>query len=345
MHLTPAFGIDSMTTPLLQVTDLQTEFRTGAGTVRAVGGVSFEIERGGALALVGESGSGKSVTAFSLMGLIRAPSGMVVGGSALFEGTNLLGMSEREIREICGNRIAMIFQEPMTSLNPLLTVGDQIGESLRRHLGMSFQNAKRRAIELLDLVGIAEAANRYHEYPHRMSGGMRQRVMIAMALACQPDLLIADEPTTALDVTIQAQILDLISDLRKEFGMALLLITHDLGVVAQNVDDVAVMYAGRIVEQARVGEIFAAPAHPYTKGLLGAVANWDNSGTISSERTRLVEIPGMVPSLAHLPAGCAFSDRCKFVSSACLNSVPEIVAFSKNHYVACINAKSIRDSQ
>lgn len=334
-----------MTTPLLQVKDLRTEFRTSAGTVRAVGGVSFDIKRGGALALVGESGSGKSVTAFSLMGLIRPPGGMVVGGSASFDGIDLLTLEEKEIRDVCGNKIAMIFQEPMTSLNPLFTVGDQIGESLRRHLRMSRESSKRRTIELLDLVGIAEAAKRYHEYPHRMSGGMRQRVMIAMALACQPDLLIADEPTTALDVTIQAQILELIAKLRKDFGMALLLITHDLGVVSQNVDDVAVMYAGRIVEQASVEDIFESPAHPYTKGLLGAVANWDNGASASRDRKRLTEIPGMVPSLANLPRGCAFSDRCGFVSPACLDGVPDLSVFGENHIVACVNAKSIRAAQ
>lgn len=329
-----------MNKPLLQVTDLQTEFTTSRGVVKAVNKVSFEIAPGEALALVGESGSGKSMTAFSLMGLIRKPAGKVVGGHALFNGVDLVGLSDDGIREIRGNKIAMIFQEPMTSLNPLLTVGEQISESLRLHLGLSRAAATRRSIELLDLVGIGEPAQRVNEYPHRMSGGMRQRVMIAIALACQPDLLIADEPTTALDVTIQAQIMQLIADLRREFGMAMLLITHDLGVVAENADRVAVMYAGRIVEQAPVDRIFAYPGHPYTQGLLGAIAQWGDGVQNAASGARLAEIPGMVPSLANLPAGCAFADRCPHVHAACRVDVPPLVKLGSASQVACLLAES-----
>jgi peptide/nickel transport system ATP-binding protein len=329
-----------MNKPLLQVKDLQTEFSTSRGVVRAVNKVSFEIARGEALALVGESGSGKSVTAFSLMGLIRKPAGRVVGGQAMFNGVDLIGLSEDGIREIRGNKIAMIFQEPMTSLNPLLTVGEQISESLRLHMGLSRAAATRRSVELLDLVGIGEPAQRVREYPHRMSGGMRQRVMIAIALACQPDLLIADEPTTALDVTIQAQIMRLIADLRREFGMAMLLITHDLGVVAENADRVAVMYAGRIVEQAPVDKIFAHPGHPYTQGLLGAIAQWGDEAQTAAGGARLAEIPGMVPSLSNLPSGCAFADRCAHVQAACRLEVPPLTQRGSAHQVACILAES-----
>ena len=325
-----------MSGSLLQVSALRTEFRTSRGVVRAVDGVSFEIGRGEVLALVGESGSGKSVTAFSLMGLIRGPAGRVTGGSARFDGVDLVGLDEPAMRDIRGNRIAMIFQEPMTSLNPLLTVGEQIAEPLRRHQGLRRDAALRRAAELLELVGIAEPARRVREYPHRMSGGMRQRVMIAMALACRPDLLIADEPTTALDVTIQAQIMNLIADLRREFGMAILLITHDLGLVAQNADRVAVMYAGRIVEQSPTGALFEAPAHPYTQGLLGAVAGWEDDAEGAAAGGRLTEIPGMVPSLVDLPQGCAFAARCPHARPACSAATPGLHAFAPARTVACV---------
>ncbi len=340
MLSTHGYEIDNMQ-PLLQVRNLQTEFRTSGGIVKAVNNVSLDIRRGEALALVGESGSGKSVTAFSLMGLIRKPAGRVSGGEAIFNGVDLLKLSEADMRAVRGNKIAMIFQEPMTSLNPLLTVGEQISEPLRLHAGLSRSAAMRRAVELIELVGIGEAGLRAKEYPHRMSGGMRQRVMIAIALACQPDLLIADEPTTALDVTIQAQIMQLIADLRREFGMALLLITHDLGVVAENADRVAVMYTGKIVETAPVDVIFESPAHPYTQGLLGAIARWDEDAAGAAGGERLQEIPGVVPSLLDLPSGCAFAARCPLADDQCLRAPPPFLQVGAEHGVACVHSSAI----
>ncbi len=319
---------------IIELQGLCTEFQSTQGLVKAVDGLDLAISKGEVLALVGESGSGKSVTAFSIMGLIKKP-GRVAAGRILFNGDNLLELSDRRLRDIRGNRIAMIFQEPMTSLNPLFTVGEQIAETLRRHKGLSKKAAMARAVELLELVRIGEPARRAAEYPHRLSGGMRQRVMIAMALACSPDLLIADEPTTALDVTVQAQIMALIGDLRREFGMAILLITHDLGIVAEHADRVAVMYAGRKVEAGSVAAIFEAPQHPYTRGLLGSIARWDDSDQ------RLVEIPGTVPALSDLPQGCAFADRCSHVMPRCRLAIPELLATGLGETtVACFLASS-----
>src|ERR1700732_2864470 len=291
---------------LLEVRNLQTHFRTPEGINRAVDGVSFHVGEGETLAIVGESGCGKSVTAMSLMRLIPEPPGKIAG-SVRFQGTDPLQLSEREMRAIRGNDISMIFQEPMTSLNPVLTVGRQIGETMRMHQGLNKQAAEARAIEMLTLVGIAEAKRRVREYPHQLSGGMRQRVMIAMALACNPKLLIADEPSTALDVTIQAQILDLMRDLKHRVGAAIILITHDLGVVAEVAERVMVMYAGRKVEEAPVAALFRAPRHPYTQGLLGAVPQLGSS--LTGGETRRAEIPGTVPGLKQRLLGCVFAGR------------------------------------
>jgi peptide/nickel transport system ATP-binding protein len=324
-----------MSSPLLEVEDLRTHFFTRDGVVRAVDGVSFSIDPGETLALVGESGCGKSVTSLSIMRLIASPPGRVVGGSIRFEGRDLLGLSEPEMRRIRGNEISMIFQEPMTSLNPVLTVGRQIAESLVLHRGMTRADAMTRTIELLRLVHIPEAARRAGEYPHQMSGGMRQRVMIAMALACDPKLLIADEPTTALDVTIQAQILDLMRELQAKTGTAILLITHDLGVVAEMAQRVVVMYAGRKVEEAPVGELFARPRHPYTRGLMNSMPRL---GASHGARQRLQEIPGMVPSLREPLAGCAFAARCGYAVDACRAHVPAFEPKAPGHAVACWEA-------
>jgi peptide/nickel transport system ATP-binding protein len=299
---------------VLEVRDLVTEFVTQAGIVRAVDGVSFDIPARGTLGIVGESGSGKSVTALSIMRLLGA--GRVAGGSITYAGKDLLKLPEAEMRAIRGNRIAMIFQEPMTSLNPVFTVGDQVGEAVRLHQKKSKREARAIAIEMLRLVGIPSPEERVDAYPHQLSGGMRQRVMIAMALACKPDLLIADEPTTALDVTIQAQILDLLRKLQRELGMSILLITHDLGVVAETCDEVCVMYAGRIVERAAAATLFAAPRHHYTAGLIRSIAGEDQE--------RLAEIKGMVPALHDLPKGCKFADRCPRVEDRCRAEEPPL---------------------
>jgi len=321
---------------LLEVTALQTHFATPDGVVRAVEGVSFKVHAGETLAIVGESGCGKSVTSMSILRLIAEPPGRIAG-SIRFEGRELLDLPEAEMRKIRGNEIAMIFQEPMTSLNPVLTIGRQIGESLRLHQGLSAAAAEARAIESLTLVGIPAPERRVREYPHQLSGGMRQRVMIAMALACNPKLLIADEPTTALDVTIQAQILDLMRGLKQRIGSAIMLITHDLGVVAETAERVVVMYAGRKVEEASVGELFARPLHPYTLGLLGAVpklgASLDGDG-----RGRLAEIPGLVPSLRARIEGCAFAGRCPRATDLCRTTAPPIEAKAPDHLVACHHA-------
>jgi peptide/nickel transport system ATP-binding protein len=307
--------------PLLEIKELVTEFRTERGTVRAVDGVSFEIPERGTLGVVGESGCGKSVTALSILRLIADPPGRIASGTITYAGKDLLKLPLDEMRKIRGNRIAMIFQEPMTSLNPVFTVGDQVGEAVRLHQNKSRSEAREIAIAMLKLVGIPSPEDRVDAYPHQLSGGMRQRVMIAMALACKPDLLIADEPTTALDVTIQAQILDLLESLQKELGMSILLITHDLGVVAEICDEVIVMYAGRIVERAPTATLFETPHHHYTIGLLRSVPSLD-----ASEHTRLREIPGMVPSLHDLPKGCKFQGRCEAVQDKCRDSEPELVA-------------------
>ncbi|HEX4366087.1 MAG TPA: ABC transporter ATP-binding protein [Rhodopila sp.] len=318
---------------LLEVQNLQTHFGTPDGVVRAVEGLSFHIDAGETLGIVGESGCGKSVTSMSILRLIPEPPGKIAG-SIRFEGRDLLTVSEAEMRGIRGNAISMIFQEPMTSLNPVLTVGQQIGETVRLHQGMNARDAEAKAVEMLTLVGIPAPGRRVREYPHQLSGGMRQRVMIAMALACNPKLLIADEPTTALDVTIQAQILDLMRDLKTRMGSAIMLITHDLGVVAEMAQRVVVMYAGRKVEEAPVGEIFARPMHPYTRGLLGAVPKLGSS-LDEGHRPRLAEIAGLVPSLRKPIVGCAFAGRCSMVTDICRTVAPAITLKAPAHSAAC----------
>jgi oligopeptide/dipeptide ABC transporter ATP-binding protein len=319
---------------MLEVENLQTHFRTPDGINRAVDGVSFHVEAGETLAIVGESGCGKSVTAMSILRLIPEPPGKLAG-AIRFNGKNLLELSEPAMRDIRGNEISMIFQEPMTSLNPVLTVGRQIGETLRLHQGMSAQQAEDRAVEMLKLVGIPEAERRVKEYPHQLSGGMRQRVMIAIALACNPKLLIADEPTTALDVTIQAQILDLLMDLRDEFRMAIMIITHNMGVIAETADRVLVMYAGRVIEEAPVARIFDHPVHPYTRGLLECVPS------ITEDRARLIAIPGTLPDPARRPPGCRYSVRCRHAQPACSESLPPLILEEADHWAACLRAKEL----
>ncbi len=303
--------------PLLEVTDLTTEFRTNFATFRAVDGISFAIPQGKTVGLVGESGCGKSVTALSILRLVAEP-GRIVGGEVRYGGRDLLALPEGEMRRIRGNKISIVFQEPMTSLNPVLTAGEQVAEAVRLHQGKSRRDAAAATVEMFRLVGIPSPEERVRAYPHQLSGGMRQRVMIAMALACRPDLLIADEPTTALDVTIQAQILDLLARLQAELGMAILLITHDLGVVAETCEDVIVMYAGRIVEHAPAAQLFAAPRHPYTAGLLRSVPRLGDRGD------RLQEIPGTVPPPGALPPGCKFQDRCPSVQDRCRAEEPPL---------------------
>jgi peptide/nickel transport system ATP-binding protein len=311
--------VPSVAEPLLSVRNLVTEFRTDEGALRAVDDVSFDIPAGGTLGVVGESGCGKSVTSLSILRLIQAP-GRVASGEILFEGRDLLKVSEEEMRKVRGARIAMIFQEPMSSLNPVYTVGDQIIESVVLHQKRSRRDAWARAVELLTLVGIPSPAERAHAYPHQLSGGMRQRVMIAMALACEPRLLIADEPTTALDVTIQAQILELLSELRARLGMAVMLITHDLGLVAEFAEEVVVMYAGRVVERGSVRALFQGPLHPYARGLLRSVPSYGDN----SRAHRLPTIPGVVPDLRHLPSGCRFRDRCERAFDRCAAEEPAL---------------------
>jgi peptide/nickel transport system ATP-binding protein len=318
---------------LLEVENLQTHFATPDGVVRAVEGMSFHVDAGETLGIVGESGCGKSVTAMSILRLIQEPPGKIAG-AIRFEGRDLLERSEQEMRDIRGNAISMIFQEPMTSLNPVLTVGRQIGETLQLHQGLSQRDAEKRAIEMLVLVGIPAPQRRVKEYPHQLSGGMRQRVMIAMALACNPQLLIADEPTTALDVTIQAQILDLMRDLKQRLGSAIMLITHDLGVVAEMCQRVVVMYAGRKVEEGPVEEIFARPLHPYTRGLLGSVPKLGSS-LVEGGRGKLAEIAGLVPSLRQKIVGCAFAGRCPMATELCSRVAPAIEDKAPGHPVAC----------
>ena len=326
--------------PLLEVVNLQTHFGTIDGVVRAVEGLSFHINAGETVAIVGESGCGKSVTSMSILRLIPEPPGKIAG-QIRFQGRDLLTVSDAEMRQIRGKDISMIFQEPMTSLNPVLTVGRQIGETLRLHEGLSAADAEKRATEMLTLVGLPAPARRVKEYPHQLSGGMRQRVMIAMALACNPKLLIADEPTTALDVTIQAQILDLMRDLKTRVGAAIMLITHDLGVVAEVAQRVVVMYAGRKVEEGPVGEIFANPLHPYTRGLLGAVPKLGSSLT-ETGRTKLTEIQGQVPSLRQRIKGCPFAGRCPDVTDLCREVAPAVEAKTPGHFAACHYA--VRDA-
>jgi peptide/nickel transport system ATP-binding protein len=309
---------------LLEIRDLVTEFDTEQGIIRAVDHISFEIPRGTTLGIVGESGCGKSVTALSIMRLIPTPPGRILGGPIRYEGKNLLELTDRQMQGIRGNEISMIFQEPMTSLNPVFTTGDQVAEAVVLHQGKTKREAMQIAVEMFKLVGIPEPEERVTNYPHQMSGGMRQRVMIAMALACKPELLIADEPTTALDVTIQAQILELLAKLQRELDMSIMLITHDLGVVAETCDQVVVMYAGRIVERASTKALFEKPRHPYTNGLLRSVPTYTGPGEDAGERHRLTEIPGMVPSLYELPVGCKFQDRCPKVQPLCREVEPEL---------------------
>ena len=325
--------------PLLEVEDLKTYFFTRDGAVRAVDGVSFSVQRGETLAIVGESGCGKSVTSLSILRLIAAPSGRTVGGRVLFEGTDLLALQDPEMRRIRGDAISMIFQEPMTSLNPVLTIGHQIAEVLTLHRGLSKADAGARAIEMLRLVHMPEAERRMRQYPHELSGGMRQRVMIAMALACEPRLLIADEPTTALDVTIQAQILDLMRELKKRSGAAIVLITHDLGVVAEMAERVVVMYAGRSVEEAPVADLFARPRHPYTRGLLDSIPKL--AGGKRSVMLRLREIAGTVPSLVEPIIGCAFAPRCAYAKARCRTEYPPLEEKLPGHRVACWESETI----
>jgi oligopeptide/dipeptide ABC transporter ATP-binding protein len=314
--------------PVLALQELTTYFYSPGGVVKAVDGVSLDLAEGETLGIVGESGSGKSVTCLSVLGLIPPP-GRIVGGKVLFEGRDLRALSEKELRAIRGKRIGMVFQDPMTSLNPFLTVGDQLMESLLVHDGASKSEARRKATAMLEKVGIAEAAARMRDYPHRFSGGMRQRVMIAMALLGNPKVLIADEPTTALDATIQAQVLDLFRHIKKEFGAALMLITHNLGIVAGMADRIAVMYAGRVVEYGTTEDIFYRPRHPYTLALLHAIPRLDNG------RQQVTPIPGSPPDLANLPAGCAFYERCPFHEEKCTQEMPPLAPVAEGHLARC----------
>ena len=320
---------------LLRVRDLATHFFTSDGVVRAVDGVSFDLEAGGTLGIVGESGCGKSVTALSILRLIDARAARIVRGSVTFEGRELTNLGEADMRAIRGHHISMIFQEPMTSLNPVLTVGTQIAENAVRHMDLSWRAARNRAHEMLELVHIGDARRRLDEYPHQLSGGWRQRVMIAIALACNPQVLIADEPTTALDVTIQAQILELLQDLKEKLGTAVLLITHDLGVIAETCDRVIVMYAGRMAEAATVDELFRRPLHPYTRGLMRAIPRLDVAAEASGKRVKLEEIKGLVPPLTREIVGCAFAPRCRLATDRCRTERPEFVDAGNAHLVAC----------
>jgi oligopeptide transport system ATP-binding protein len=316
--------------PLLVVENLKTYFFTGGGVVKAVDDISYDVHEGETLAIVGESGCGKSIGALSLMRLVPSPPGQIVGGRILFDGEELLAMSEAEMRDIRGNRIAMIFQEPMTSLNPVLTIGRQVTESLELHLKLNKTEAHDRAVELLDMVGIPDPELRLKQYPHQFSGGMRQRVMIAIAMSCNPRLLLADEPTTALDVTIQAQILELIKELSNKLGTAVIIITHNLGVVARYADRVNVMYAGKLIERGTALDIYENPHHPYTRGLLGSVPRLDED-----KKQRLESIDGMPPDLMDLPSGCAFQPRCKLAVARCMKEIPPLISVSDGHTAAC----------
>ncbi len=327
---------------LLAVDDLRVEFSTRRGKALVLNGVTFEMQAGETLCVVGESGCGKSMTALAVLGLIPQPPGRIASGSVAFNGEDLVHASDARLREVRGNRISMIFQEPMTSLNPVFSVGDQIGEALRLHAGLDGAGARARAIEMLQQVGIPAPERRVDEYPHQLSGGMRQRVMIAMALACRPDILIADEPTTALDVTVQAQIFDLLRDLQREKGTAILLITHDMGAVAEMADRVMVMYAGRVIEQGTADEVLARPGHPYTQGLIDCLPELGSSLADADDEGQrpLTEIAGMVPSLWELASGCAFRDRCPHAMARCALEVPPMLAVadesaSHGHVAAC----------
>jgi oligopeptide transport system ATP-binding protein len=325
---------------LLEVDDLRTHFFTREGVVRAVDGVSFSVEKGKTLGIVGESGCGKSVTALSIMGLIPKPPAKIVSGSVRYEGRDLTKLSERQLEDVRGREIAMIFQDPMTSLNPTLTIGTQITETIRRHYDVSQQQANKKAISLLEEVRIPRAAERLNDYPHRFSGGMRQRVMIAIALSCDPKLLIADEPTTALDVTVQASVLDLLDDLRHEHEMSMIIITHDMGVVAEAADDIVVMYAGQIVEQASTLDLFDNPEHPYTEALLGALPQLEGEGI---REGRLTAIPGRPPDLINPPEACRFGPRCPYAGSdSCTDRMPELRQIRPDHWVRSAHPRSER---
>ncbi|MEE2710361.1 MAG: ABC transporter ATP-binding protein [Gemmatimonadota bacterium] len=323
---------------LLRVNDLKTFFDTDEGEVHAVDGVSFDVERGKTLGIVGESGCGKSMTAFSILRLIPQPAGRVAGGEIWYRNQNLLKLSDPQIRGIRGNHIAMIFQEPMTSLNPVFTIGEQIAEAVRLHQNADRKTAWKRSVELLDIVGMPLPAERARSYPHELSGGMRQRAMIAMAISCNPAVLIADEPTTALDVTIQAQILDVLRRLQEEYGMALILITHDLGVVAEMAHEVVVMYAGQVVEQADVRSLFTRPLQPYTRGLLHSVP------TLTTEAEQLSTIEGVVPDPARYPEGCRFGDRCSFVVDSCRQNAQNLAEAESGHFVRCTEWDKVEQS-
>ena len=318
---------------VLEIRDLKTYFFTYEGVAKAVDGVSYQLAKGEPLGVVGESGCGKSVTALSILRLIPIPPGKIVGGEILFKGKNLIDLSEEEMRKIRGNRISMIFQEPMTSLNPVFTIGNQIQETIKLHQGLSKRESLEKAIEMLRLVNIPSPERCVNQYPHELSGGMRQRAMIAMSLACNPEILIADEPTTALDVTIQAQILDLMNKLKEELGMAIILITHNLGVIAETVNRVLVMYAGKIVEEAKTKTLFENPQHPYTGGLLKSIPRLGDK--VRHGKVRLSEIPGVVPSLYEIPSGCKFSTRCPSVMDICKEKEPELKEIEKGHFSAC----------
>jgi len=320
---------------LLEVRGLTTAFQTGRGEISAVEDVSFDLNEGEILGIVGESGSGKSVTALTIMGLLPQPPARIAAGSVRFAGEELTTASPTRMEKIRGAGISMVFQEPMTSLNPVFTIGEQIMETVRAHERMSASAQRERAIEMLDRVGIPSATKRLNDYPHQLSGGQRQRVMIAMSLACRPKLLIADEPTTALDVTIQAQVLDLLMDLRDELGMAIMIITHNMGVIAEVADRVLVMYAGRIVEQSPAADLFDAPQHPYTKGLLACVP------TLQQDRHRLIAIPGSLPEPARRPPGCRFAPRCTYRIEACRTAIPPLVMQREDRAVACIRADEL----
>ena len=332
---------------VLEVEGLQTYLFTRLGVVKAVDDVSFSVRRGDTLAIVGESGCGKTMTALSLLRLVPNPPGRIVSGSIKIDGKDLVALDETAMRDIRGNEISMIFQEPMTSLNPVMTIGNQISETIRLHQDMTKSQAMEKTVEMLRLVRIPEPKQRAKEYPHQLSGGMRQRAMIAMALACNPRVLIADEPTTALDVTIQAQILDLILDLQQRLGTAVILITHDLGVVAETAQHVIVMYAGKKVEEAEVEELFGAPLHPYTHGLLGSIPQLEIMGgeeaaaTATAANGRLKEIPGMVPALTNLPPGCSFAPRCPFADERCRSFAPPYEQKRAGHWAACWHSERL----
>ena len=323
---------------LLDVQGLTTAFMTGRGEITAIEEVSFSLKEGEILGIVGESGSGKRVTALTIMGLLPQPPARIAAGKVMFQGQDLTKLSAREMQRIRGPGIAMIFQEPMTSLNPVFSIGDQIMETIRAHENLPAAALRKRAIDMLDKVGIPSAARRLDDYPHQMSGGQRQRVMIAIALACNPKLLIADEPTTALDVTIQAQILDLLMDLRDEFRMAIMIITHNMGVIAETADRVLVMYAGRVIEEAPVARVFDHPVHPYTRGLLECVPS------ITEDRARLIAIPGTLPDPARRPPGCRYSVRCRYAQPSCSEALPPLILEEADHWAACLRAKELAAS-